>query len=87
MLPALATKGIRVFCVDGDFQKKREGSFPIEGITFPQQDWTYTIREIVPDGNGVWGVRLNEIHNPRIPTVDGDLVEPHFDLRRFELVS
>ncbi len=54
------------------------------GLTLPKKGIIYTVRELQPDGEGGWALLLEEIRNPKIPSIGQ---EPYLNADVFEEVQ
>lgn len=76
-----------IICVDGKFPPEFMAIYKEYGVTIPEQDSLYTIREVIKHTNGKTGLLLNEIKNPQVPinhpVLGKTMREPTFKLERF----
>lgn len=74
--------GTLVECIDDRFNAEQLEKIPNR----PQKGNHYMIREIIELGHLV-GVMLEEIRNPRVAKLNGQPIEPNFNIERFREIE
>lgn len=82
---------MEIICIDASFDINALEFYAIHGVSIPQQDEIYTVRQVIKNVKGSSGVLLNEIHNPLVPVKCHVLgikhVEPNWNINRFRTLS
>lgn len=76
-----------ILCVNGSFPPDMVEFWEAHGVVKPEQDKMYTVREVVRHSNGLTGLRLEELVNPKVPIMNEIMgyieIEPSFNINRF----
>lgn len=79
----------QIICINDNFNEEALKLYAEYGVKTPVKDKIYTIRTKQIHSNGLCGIRLNELNNPKIPlslesSLLSDLsVEPSWKISRF----
>lgn len=78
---------MEVICINNTFNQECLTLYSKYGVKIPEKDKIYSIRTKQKHSNSEWGIRLNEIINPKIPVESSLLpdawVENTWNLKRF----
>lgn len=82
---------MEIICINSKFSPEKLSFFKQFGVSLPEQDKIYNIRDIIRTLEGV-GFLLEEIINPKVPInhpihQSVTLVEPNFSEKRFRTLS
>ena len=76
-----------IICINNNFSSDVLAVYSKYGVKIPEKDKIYTIRTKQIHSNGLCGIRLNELNNPKIPIESSLLpdafLEPSFNVNRF----
>ena len=76
-----------IICINNNFSSDVLAVYAKYGVKIPEKDKIYTIRTKQIHSNGLCGIRLNELNNPKIPIesslLPDSFLEPSFNINRF----